>query len=103
MSRPAVLKGLSKRNPEVAVPSVGWGLLDAGITNVAGKGVMNLLDAVVNVLGWPLDKHLDRSVGQISHEAGYVVAPRDIVGRVPKSHALNVPFEDDMPGCLTHV
>lgn len=73
-----------------------------GIANVAHEGLLDLLEAVVDVLCRALDKHLDCAVGQIPHEARGAILLGDLLGRVAKAYALNLTAEDDVFRRLIH-
>ena len=70
--------------------------LDLQIADVAGHRFLNVVQASIDLFRLALDERLDRAIGQVAHEAGYVVASRHAVGRVAKAHALDLALEDNV-------
>ena len=92
----------SKGDAEIGVPGGVDRLFDPRIAKVAREEVLDLPEAVVDILAWSLEEHLDRAVGEVPDEARDIVLLGDLAGRIVKTHALHVAPEDDVLGRLLH-
>jgi len=61
-----------------------------------GKGLLQILDTIVNVIFAALEKQFDFAVGGISHKAGQVVTAGDVKSGETKANALNAAAEKNM-------
>lgn len=87
-----------KSDFEVRVSRFRGDFLDSGISDVAGKIFLNLLDAVVNVVSRALGEHLDGAVRQVSDKTGELVAIGHPASSKTKTDALNPTGENYMSG-----
>jgi hypothetical protein len=84
------------------VSGAGGDLPDLSVLNVACKLGVDLFQATVYIFRSALSEHLYRPVRQVTDVTGQPIPPCDPLGRVPKSHTLDVSNEEDMSGDLFH-
>ncbi len=92
----------SIRNSEIVVSAVDGLVGGVNLAKVAAEMGFEIVETGLNIGCCSLHKCLDRTIGQITHEAGQVITARRTLGGIAKTHALDSAFEDDLFGDLLH-
>ena len=88
----------SKCDIEIFIVRIDGNIFDLCLADIAGKGIFNIFDAVINVLGVTLGEHLDGAVRQVADISFELIEPGDPVGGESKADSLYTANENDMFG-----
>ena len=74
----------------------------SGITKIAAKVFLDIIQASLNVVACALKKRLDCSVRQVTHKSCQIITTRRTLGRISKTNALYPALKDNLFGNLIH-
>ena len=73
---------------------IRWDFIDIHFSDMAGIVILDILDAIINVIGCALGEHLDRTVRQVADESGELMSIGHPVSGKPKTDALDSPGKE---------
>ncbi len=74
-----------------------------GLSDAAGKSEFYFVNALVYVFGFPLDKHLNITTGEVTDKAGQLMAVGNPLSGETKADSLDLAEEYYAFGSLVHI